>query len=56
MNNLQNHIENYLNYCQHQKQLDSKTTKAYRIDLTQFSDAITTENVHEITLTISLWK
>lgn len=52
MNNLQNLIKNYLSYCQHQKQLDPKTTKAYRIDLTQFSDAITTENVHEITLTI----
>lgn len=52
MNNLQNHIENYLNYCQHQKQLDSKTLKAYRIDLTQFSNAMTTENLYNITPSI----
>mgnify|MGYP002674006610 CR=1 FL=1 len=52
MNNLQNLIENYINYCQHQKQLDSKTLKAYRIDLTQFSNAIATENVYDITSTI----
>lgn len=52
MNNLQNHIENYLDYCQHQKRLDVKTLKSYRIDLTQFSNAITTENVHDITLII----
>lgn len=37
MNYLQNYIENYLQYCCNQKQLDSKTTKAYRTDLTQFS-------------------
>ncbi len=52
MNNLQNLIENYLNYCKHQKQLDSKTLKAYQIDLTQFSNAIITENVYDITSTI----
>lgn len=52
MNNLQNLIENYLNYCKHQKQLDSKTLKAYQIDLTQFSNAIVTENVYDITSTI----
>lgn len=49
MNSLQNLIENYLNYCQHQKQLNSKTLKAYRIDLTQFSNAIATETVYDIT-------
>ena len=36
MNNLQNHIENYLDYCRTQKCLDKKTLKAYRIDLSQF--------------------
>lgn len=51
MNNLQNLIENYLNYCNHQKQLDSKILKAYRIDLTQFSNAIAAENVYDITST-----
>lgn len=37
MNNLQLHIVNYLFHCEHQKRLDSKTLKAYRIDLGQFS-------------------
>lgn len=36
MNNLQNQIDNYLEYCKNQKRLDSKTLKAYRIDLKQF--------------------
>lgn len=36
MENLQNQINNYLEYCQNQKRLDSKTLKAYRIDLKQF--------------------
>ena len=40
MNNLQNQISNYLEYCQNQKCLDSKTLKAYRIDLKQFHSAI----------------
>lgn len=37
MNNLQLHIVNYLSHCEHQKRLDSKTLKAYRIDFGQFS-------------------
>lgn len=49
MNNLQNLIENYLNYCQYQKQLDSKTLKAYRIDLNQFSSTLAKENICDIT-------
>lgn len=36
MNISQNTLNNYLLFCQHQKRLDSKTLKAYRIDLTQF--------------------
>lgn len=40
MNHLQTHIQNYLDYCQYQKRLDSKTLKAYRIDLGQFGDQI----------------
>lgn len=35
---LQNHICTYLNYCTEQKTLSSKTTKAYRTDLQQFSE------------------
>ncbi|MCM1540705.1 MAG: tyrosine-type recombinase/integrase [Blautia sp.] len=37
MSDLQTHIKNYLEHCRHQKRLDDKTLKAYRIDLTQFS-------------------
>lgn len=37
MNNLQMHIQTYLEYCKTQKRLDAKTLKAYRIDLQQFS-------------------
>ena len=37
MNTLQNTIEDYLNHCQFQKRLDTKTLKAYSIDLKQFS-------------------
>ena len=40
MNNLQNHIHNYLQFCQYQKRLDAKTLKAYRIDLYQFMSFI----------------
>ena len=37
MNNLQMHIQTYLEYCKTQKRLDAKTLKSYRIDLQQFS-------------------
>ena len=40
MDNLQISIESYLDYCAKQKRLDEKTIKAYRIDLTQFSEII----------------
>lgn len=36
MNDLQTHINNYINYCAYQKRLDKKTLKSYRIDLRQF--------------------
>lgn len=49
MNNLQTHMENYLNYCAAQKCLDEKTLKAYRIDLRQFSEQTVVENPSEIT-------
>ena len=49
MNNLQKHMENYLNYCAAQKCLDEKTLKAYRIDLRQFSEQTVVENPSEIT-------
>ena len=37
MANLQSVIPEYLSYCENQKRLDLKTVKAYRIDLSQFS-------------------
>lgn len=37
MNTLDNHIELYLDYCKYRKRLDSKTLKAYRIDLKQYA-------------------
>ena len=36
MNNLNNDIKNYIEYCEYRKRLDSKTLKAYRIDLKQY--------------------
>ena len=47
MTNLQTHIRNYLEYCQYQKRLDSKTLKAYRIDLTQFRNHIPFDDISE---------
>lgn len=49
MTNLRTHIETYLEYCQYQKRLDSKTLKAYRIDLTQFCSHIPSTDISEIT-------
>lgn len=36
MDTLENQVKNYLSVCAHQKKLNEKTLKAYRIDLTQF--------------------
>lgn len=49
MNNLQDYINNYLEYCQYQKRLDSKTLKAYRIDLRQFQTGIPVQSIEKIT-------
>ena len=38
MNELENQIIDFLDYCQYQKMLNHKTLKAYRIDLKQFTD------------------
>lgn len=40
MNDLHTTIENYLEFCKEQKRLDSKTIKAYKIDLRQFETQI----------------
>ena len=49
MNTLQLHYNNYLEFCQFQKRLDSKTLKAYRIDLTQFIQHISVNDISEVT-------
>ena len=49
MNTLQTQIDDYLKYCQIQKRLDSKTLKAYKIDLAQFIDGIGTNKLTDIT-------
>ncbi len=49
MNNLQAMMEHYFEFCQYQKRLDSKTLKAYRIDLGQFLSRITSTSPSDIT-------
>lgn len=49
MNDLQTIINNYLDFCRYQKRLDSKTLKAYQIDLTQFYNQIKVSKLDDIT-------
>lgn len=49
MNNIEQHINNYLKYCSLQKRLNIKTIKAYHIDLTQFTNHIDKTELAEIT-------
>ena len=49
MDTLQMQTNNYLEFCQFQKRLDAKTLKAYRIDLTQFINQISVNDVSTIT-------
>ena len=49
MNDLLTNITNYLAYCKSQKRLDSKTLRAYQIDLTQFFAQIHSADISEIT-------
>lgn len=49
MDNLKILTENYLEYCKHQKRLNPKTLKAYRIDLRQFLKWLPSMDVSEIT-------
>lgn len=49
MNNIESLVKNYLSYCSSQKRLDSKTVKAYRIDLTQFINYLSTYELTMIT-------
>ena len=41
MNTLRSYISEYIEYCEYRKRLDSKTLKAYKIDLKQFEDFCT---------------
>ena len=38
MYNINNLVETYLSYCQMRKRLDIKTVRAYRADLSAYSD------------------
>ena len=49
MNNLQTQINTYLEHCQDQKRLDTKTIKAYRIDLKQFHNHFSNLKSSDIT-------
>lgn len=49
MDNLQTLLEKYLTFCQTQKRLDTKTLKAYRIDLNQFRLSISSQDIRQIT-------
>lgn len=44
------HIKKYLTFCVTQKCLDTKTIKAYRIDLNQFSKELNTSRISDISL------
>lgn len=52
MSDLQNNIDEYLEYCKLQKRLDGKTLKAYRIDLRQFHEAVSMNETAELSPTI----
>ncbi len=49
MTNLNLHLDQYLNFCNYQKRLNSKTLKAYYIDLKQFFSLIDVVDVYSIT-------
>ena len=49
MDNLQTLIKKYLEYCNNQKRLDKKTLKAYKIDLRQFSEQTSSQEIAQIT-------
>lgn len=49
MNDIQLHINKYLDYCSQQKRLNEKTIKAYHIDLDQFVNYISETQLTDIT-------
>lgn len=52
MNELQTTLNDYLSFCKSQKRLDSKTLKAYRIDLNQFSEHVSAISISSISTSV----
>ena len=52
MNNLDAQIIDYLTHCEFQKRLNSKTLKAYKSDLRQFSDFIHISDVADVSSSV----
>ena len=52
MNNLDAQIIDYLTQCEFQKRLNSKTLKAYKIDLRQFSEFIHISDVADVSSSV----
>ena len=49
INNFKLLVKQYLDFCYNQKRLDEKTIKAYRIDLTQFTERIPDQIIQRVT-------
>ena len=49
MENFNIHFKNYIQFCQTQKCLDTKTTRAYNIDISQFASHINCSDLNNIT-------
>lgn len=52
MKDLKTIINHYLEFCQYQKRLDTKTLKAYRIDLRKFTSWTKVDNPNDITIAL----
>lgn len=50
MNTLNTHIKKYLSFCESQKCLDTKTIKAYQIDLKQFTSILSKNSITDISI------
>lgn len=49
MSKLKEYTSKYLDFCHYQKRLDSKTQKAYQIDLLQFTEQFQTSTLQDLT-------
>lgn len=52
METLEKIMNDYLDFCRNQKRLDTKTLKAYRIDLKQFREYIAVNSLYQIDIQI----